>query len=158
MLSCVSVSVLTFISLFSSRAFEISPNAIPIDYVAPTFPALFFPINSVRYNESFLYYTYDIWRFTTYWTLIFFLAFHGVAAVWACLMHRKVMGLFWIMSVYILLSGAQAFISGSVVGLFLAGLYRAGTFGMTTWVPFVWGATQILFQVIGSYSMMSTLL
>ncbi|VVT48640.1 uncharacterized protein SAPINGB_P001878 [Magnusiomyces paraingens] len=138
--------------------FEVSLNTIPIDYAPPPFPSLYLPVNSVRYNGALLFYHYDVWRFTVYWTLIFFAAFHGAAALWACLMHRRPAGFIWILLVYVCFGGIQAFISGSIVGLFVSGLYRAGTFGMTTWVPFVWGATQILFQVIGSYSMMSTLL
>lgn len=105
-----------------------------------------------------LYYLGDIWRFTFYWTLIFFLSFHGCAALWASLMHRKFVGGFWILTTYFLVAGAQAAISGSLVGLMLGAVYRAGLFGMTTWIPLAWGAVQILYMVIRSYSMMSTLL
>lgn len=73
-------------------------------------------------------------------------------------MHRKISGFVWIVLIYMVFSGIQAVVSGSVVSLFVATFYNAGTFGMTTWIPFVWGAAQILFQVITSYSMMSTLL
>lgn len=100
----------------------------------------------------------DIWRFTLYWTLIFFLAFHVCAAAWASLMHRKALGGLWILTTYVLVAGMQATVAGSLVGLMLGAVYRAGLFGMTTWIPFVWGAVQIIYMVVRSYSMMNTFL
>lgn len=138
--------------------FNVFDNAMPIDYVTPRFPSLNLPIGGAAYNSSLLFETKDIWRFTVYWALIFFGAFHTCAGIWACLMHRKISGFVWIMSIYMIFSAIQAFVSGSIVGIFIASFYRAGTFGMTTWLPFSWGAIQILFQVITSYSMMSNML
>lgn len=136
----------------------VSGSTIPVGYVVPRFPALHFPINSPAYQASMLYHLGDIWRFTLYWTLIFYLAFHLCAALWASLMHRKVLGGLWIVVTYAMVAGVQAVISGSLVGLMLGAVYRAGMFGMTTWVPFVWGAVQIIVMVVRSYSMMNTFL
>lgn len=144
---------------FSSSVFDISVNAIPIDYVVPSFPSLYFPIGSPEFKSALLFYPYDIWKFTLYWTFIFFASFHLCASIWASIMHRKsLMDSIYIILFYLIFSGIQALISGSLVGLFIGALYRSGTFGMTTWLPFSWGAIQILFQVVTSYSMMSTLL
>lgn len=87
-----------------------------------------------------------------------FLSFHTCAAVWASLMHRKFVGGFWIIVTYLVVAGLQAAISGSLVGLMLGAVYHAGLFGMTTWIPLVWAAVQIMFMVVRSYSMMSTFL
>lgn len=138
--------------------FEISTNFIPVDYVSPPFPSLYLPVNSAAYNRAILYYASDVWRFTVFWTMTFFAAFHFCAAFWAFAVHRNITGFFWIVLFYLLFSGFQAFVSGCVVSLFIWAVYSAGTFGMTTWVPFAWGVIQILVQVITSYSMMSTLL
>lgn len=135
-----------------------SGSTIPVGYVTPPFPSLTFHINSPEYEDAMLYYLSDMWRFTLYWTLIFFLSFHCCAALWASLMHRKVLGGLWMLATYALFAGVQAVISGSLVGLMISAVYRAGFFGMTTWIPMVWGAVQIIAMVVRSYSMMNTFL
>lgn len=131
---------------------------IPVGYSVPQFPSLSLPINSNNFKVSYLYFTYDIWRFTLFWTLILYMVFHLVAATWACIMRRKVFGSIWIVGTYVLLGGIQAFASGSITGLLLAAIYQSGMFEMSTWIPFVWGMIQVLFLVITSYSMTSTIL
>jgi hypothetical protein len=60
----------------------------------------------------------DIWRFTVFWTLIFFAVFYGAAGTWACVVHRgKFTKTIWIPLVYLLLGLVQALLSGTVVGL-----------------------------------------
>jgi hypothetical protein len=131
---------------------------IPVGYSVPQFPSLSLPINSNNFRVSYLYFTYDIWRFTLYWTLILSMAFHLAAATWACIMNRKLLSGIWIFSTYFILAGIQAFASGSITGLILAAIYKSGMFAMSTWIPFVWGMIQVLFLVITSYSMTSTIL
>jgi len=60
----------------------------------------------------------DIWRFTTYWTLIFIVSIYTLAGCWACLVfgrrHYK-----WaiLLPLLFFITGAFiAFISGSLVG------------------------------------------
>lgn len=55
----------------------------PIGYVKPPFPSLYWPlgVNSDDF-QSFLYYTRDIWEFTTIWTIIFMT---GVYTICACI-------------------------------------------------------------------------
>lgn len=145
--------------MFSSLV--IIGNNVPVGYSTPPFPSLYFPIgpNSKQYHLSYLYYQGDVWRFTLYWTLIWMLAFHLCAASLAVLMHqRKFIGGLWIFVVYGIVSGAQALLSGSFTGLMIGAIYKAGLFGVSTWIPFVWGLIQILFLVISSYSMMSAVL
>lgn len=50
---------------------------VPIGYVVPDFPSLYWPVGSTKphYDIANLYYTYDIWRFTVIWTLIFLWGF-----------------------------------------------------------------------------------
>lgn len=131
---------------------------VPLDYSVPQFPSLILPIDSSSFRASYLYFTYDIWRFTVFWTLILSMAFHMVAAAWACIMYRKLLGSLWILSTYFILAGIQAFASGSITGLMLAAIYTSGMFSMSTWIPFVWGMIQVLFLVITSYSMTSAIL
>lgn len=131
---------------------------VPIGYNVPSFPSLHTPGEGHIYQLSYLYYTFDIWRFTLYWSLIFSVSFHLCAALMAIIMHKKVVGSIWILVVYLGIAGVESFISGSIIGLLIAAIYKAGMFGMSTWIPFVWGLIQILFMVITSYSMMSTVL
>lgn len=132
-------------------------NNIPVGYSTPKFPSLYFPnANGKAFHLAFLYYPYDIWKFTVLWTLIFFGAFHMCVASLAVVMHRKfVLGGLWIIVAYSAMAGIQALISGSIVGLLIGAIYKAGLFGMSTWIPFVWGLLQMVFMVITSYSMMS---
>ncbi|ODQ56700.1 hypothetical protein WICANDRAFT_37073, partial [Wickerhamomyces anomalus NRRL Y-366-8] len=130
---------------------------VPVGYSTPKFPSLYWPVNNKMYTVSYLYYTYDIWKFTIFWSLIFFIGFYGAAGLWAALVHRKLAGGCWILGFYVLIGGVQGIISGTVVGLVLSAIYRAGLFSMSTWIPLCSGVFQILFNVVTSYSMMSVI-
>lgn len=58
--------------------------AAPIGYETPSFPSLYWPLGrfSDDFHSSFLYYTKDIWEFTTVWTIIFMT---GIYTASACL-------------------------------------------------------------------------
>lgn len=130
---------------------------VPIGYVVPDFPSLHWPVGSTKphYEISNLYYTYDIWRFTVIWTLIFFMGFHIIAALWAGLAKRNVRAALVIFAVYVVIGGIEAVVSGSIVGLILTGVYRAGLCSISTWIPMCWAVVQILWMVFTSYSMMN---
>lgn len=52
----------------------VSSLNIPIGYTTPRFPALYWPLGATQseYQQLFLYYSIDIWKFTVYWSLILF--------------------------------------------------------------------------------------
>ncbi|SCV04525.1 LAME_0H19130g1_1 [Lachancea meyersii CBS 8951] len=131
----------------------ITSGDIPIGYVTPKFPSLFWPINNKKYTLSYLYYITDIWKYTVYWTLILFMAFYVAAGLWASFSHRKTAGGLWIMIVYILAGGFQALAAGTVSGLMLAVTYKAGLFAMSTWIPLCFSVVLILFHISTTYSM-----
>lgn len=58
----------------------------PLSYVVPDFPSLYWPIRAPPNAPKYLYYAYDVWRFTLYWTLITVGVAHALAALWAVLM------------------------------------------------------------------------
>lgn len=88
-----------------------------------------------------------------YWTLILFAGFYGSAGLIASYSHRKTAGGIWIMFFYLVAGGIQAIASGTVVGLLIAVIYKAGLFAMSTWVPLSCALMQILFNVSTSYLM-----
>ncbi|KAH3900910.1 May24p SCDLUD_002370, partial [Saccharomycodes ludwigii] len=124
----------------------------PVGYVTPSFPSLYWPINNKKYTVSYLYYTEDIWKFTLYWTLIFFAGFYLAAGIIAVISHRRSfwVGLVWVI-IYLLVGGCQALISGTCIGLLTAAIYRAGLFSMSTWIPLSLAVVQILFNALTSY-------
>ncbi|KAG0049100.1 hypothetical protein BGZ83_006050 [Gryganskiella cystojenkinii] len=132
----------------------------PSDYVTPPWPSLYWPVTDPLNHGVFMYYPRDIWRFTTYWTLIFIVSIYTLAGFWACLVfsrrHYK-----WaiLLPVLFFITGAFiAFLSGSLVGLAIAAVYNAGLYRMSTWVPFLWGLIQALVVIMGSYSTVTTIL
>lgn len=142
---------------------------IPIDYVPPPFPSLFWPFEPLRSPAQYLYYQDDIWRFTVFWTLLTFGAVHLVTSLWAGFMQLrsswtrpkkrpKQMGqtfawVWLIPLVYLVVAGIQAVVAGSIVGLILSTVYKAGYFKMSTWMPFVWGLLNVLIIILSSFSM-----
>lgn len=54
----------------------------PIGYERPPFPSLYWPLGkyATDFDSSFLYYTKDIWEFTTVWTIIFMTGTYTAAA------------------------------------------------------------------------------
>ncbi len=119
---------------------------------------MYWPIGNDKFNVAYLYYLPDIWRFTVFWTMIFFAAVYGSAGVIAWMTHKNLLFGIWVVPFYILIGLVQAFVSGTVAGIVLAIIYKAGLFSMTTWIPFCCGALQILFNVSTSYSMTSPII
>ncbi|KAK9457910.1 hypothetical protein V1511DRAFT_508007 [Dipodascopsis uninucleata] len=129
--------------------FRIQSSYVPWGYETPKFPSLRWPSGSSFDTRYYLYHQYDIWKFTLYWTLILFTSVHGVAGLWAALAnhrHRFKVG------------GIEAVISGSIIGAILGLIYTAGSFTMSTWIPFTWAIIQVLTIIMSSYSMASVVM
>lgn len=61
--------------------------------------------------------------------------------------------LIWIAPVlFIVVGGCEALISGAIVGGLLGGVYQAGYFEMSTWIPFVWGVINTLVLILSSFA------
>lgn len=144
---------------------------VPSDYVRPSFPSLYWPINASPGDPRYLYYQSDIWRFTLYWTLITYAGVHLSASLWAVLMQlrsalasktkplgepnkiRQTLAWVWIIPVvYLLVAGIEAVFAGSVVGLVLGAVYNGGYFKMSTWMPLLWGLLNVLILILSSFS------
>lgn len=105
------------IDIMSSLFTHQVSTAEPPDYVAPSFPSLYFPFPVGGDQAHWLYNTYDIWYFTVAWHLIFFGAVHVVTSAYACLMQYKSWKVIWIVPViYAIIGGIEAIIAGSIVG------------------------------------------
>ncbi|KAK9479854.1 hypothetical protein V1514DRAFT_304182 [Lipomyces japonicus] len=130
---------------------------IPLGYVTPDFPSLKWPTGRRLDSQYYLYYRYDIWKFTLFWTLILYAVAHGVAALWAVLMNRRVKSAV-VFSIYLGVGLIEALISGSIIGAILGLIYTAGLFTMSTWIPFVWGVVQLFVVIMTGYSMASTVI
>ncbi|KAK9313160.1 hypothetical protein V1522DRAFT_410997 [Lipomyces starkeyi] len=130
---------------------------IPDGYQTPSFPSLRWPNGPQLQTVYYLYYHYDIWRFTLFWTLILYGVVHAVAGIWAALMNRRLQsGL--IIAVYLFVGLIEALISASIIGAILGLIYSAGSFTMSTWIPFIWAVVQILTMIMISYSMSSVVM
>lgn len=97
---------------------QMTDNRVPINYQTPAFPSLYDPFPRPNAAVYYLYYTRDIWRFTLYWTLIFYLSSHLSVAAWALAMQ----GRSWriciaIPLVYGIIAGLEALLAGSIIGL-----------------------------------------
>lgn len=147
----------------------VSSLNLPIGYVIPRFPALYWPLGPDfdKYQDLFLFYSVDMWRFVLYWTLIFFVSAYSCAGLSACFnmywrvyRERQVVGgtlrklrirPFMVLISYVLLGCFHGFSSGALVGLMVLAIYRAGSLSMTTWIPFCWGAAQLFYHIASSY-------
>lgn len=127
---------------------------VPVGYTVPKFPSVY-PIYTREFEVAYLYYTYDIWRFTLFWTLIIYVPAHLASAIFAVTMQRRFLSGLMIIGVYLVMSGIQAFVSGTIAGLMLAAIYKSGLFAMTTWIPFSWAFTITFYMIRNSYSMTS---
>lgn len=154
----------------------VSSLDVPIGYSTPVFPSLFWPLGPLRhrFNQLYLYYSFDIWKFTVYWAMIFFASSYLVAGLTACAnmnlkrrrefavipqMNRAISArLIFIVVAYLAVGTTRGFLSGAIVGLLLQAIYRAGALSMSTWIPFCWGCAQILYHISSSYSTSSLLM
>lgn len=95
-----------------------SSSRVPINYQTPGFPSLYDPLPSHHKEAYYLYYTKDIWRFTLFWTLIFYGATHLTVAGCASLTHCRNWSVIWLVPLlYTFIAGLEALLSGSIVGL-----------------------------------------
>ncbi|KAF2423094.1 integral membrane protein [Tothia fuscella] len=128
-------------------------NPAPLDYVTPSFPSLYWPFPVSGPQATYLYHATDIWRFTVLWTLLFYAAVHLAAAGYAIIVQWKNWKVIWIVPVvYVVIGGIEAFLAGSVVGGLIGGVYNAGYFRMSTWIPFVWALINTLILILSSFA------
>jgi hypothetical protein len=145
----------------------ISSLNVPIGYTVPRFPSLYWPLGAQEplFQQLFLHYLLDMWRFTVLWLLIFFGGFYfltGLLAAGIQLRNRlrhatvtrtTVIESAVIIALYSAMGLFQGFVGGLVVGLLVLSIYKAGALSMSTWIPFVWAIAQVLFNVCSSYSL-----
>lgn len=92
-----------------------SQSYIPANYHTPKFPSVYQPLGT---NAQYLYYLNDICRFTIFWTLAIYGAFHVVASGYAFCLQVKNWKVMWIVPiVYCAVAAIEAVLAGSVVGL-----------------------------------------
>lgn len=90
----------------------------PLDYTVPSFPSLYVPIIGEPQSQNYLYHLTDIWRFTLFWTLILYLGTHAAVASFAVAVQWRNYKRMWVVPVvYVLVSGFEALLAGSLVGL-----------------------------------------
>ncbi|KAM3081923.1 hypothetical protein ACMFMG_004386 [Clarireedia jacksonii] len=131
-------------------------NPAPLDYATPPFPSLYLPYWARPGVANYLYYAFDIWRFTLLWTLIVYGITHMAVAGYAILMQlgkgKRAWQYVWIIPlVYAFVGGIEALLAGSLVGLILGAVYNAGYFRMSTWIPFVWSLINVLVLILSSF-------
>ncbi|KAK4106798.1 hypothetical protein N658DRAFT_512535 [Parathielavia hyrcaniae] len=125
----------------------------PAKYTVPPFPSLFWPPQD---STVILYELDEMWKFTLFWTLIFYGLFHlGAVGVAVLMQGGKRMSswkyLWLVPVVYALIAGAEALIAGTLVGLIVGATYIVGNFAMSTWIPFVWGWVNVLVLIVSSF-------
>lgn len=128
----------------------------PVGYVTPPFPSIYWPFGTYRdeFKHAYLYYTSDVWKFTTIWAIILCAGLHTVAA--ACIAFtrwrkRRARTTLWICLAYIIWGAFNGFVAGSVIGVIIAALYNSTQFRVTTWIPFVWGVIILIYAIVSSY-------
>ncbi|KAK2744670.1 hypothetical protein FQN55_006589 [Onygenales sp. PD_40] len=95
-----------------------SAQTIPFDYTTPPFPSLYAPAGPGHNEAAYLYSTGDIWRFTLFWTLLFYTGAHLSVALCAVTMQWRSWKVVWgAPVVYLLIAGLEGLLAGSVVGL-----------------------------------------
>ncbi|QRW17142.1 integral membrane family protein [Rhizoctonia solani] len=137
----------------------------PPGYVVPSFPSLYDPRFDFGDNDPnnpppgtyYLYNSFEIYRFTLYWTLIFYASSFALCGTFALLVRglakRRAPKLFVTVVLAFILTGTFFAVVGSaIVGYVLAAIYSVGYFSMSTWVPFLWALILTLVAVMGSYS------
>ncbi|CAK9439458.1 uncharacterized protein LODBEIA_P35680 [Lodderomyces beijingensis] len=151
----------------------ISSRSVPIGYNTPEFPSLFWPVGPARpsYLNSFLYYSWDVWRFTVYWSLILSGGLYfcvGVIASVSSIVNNyrhklpvgapKMISTVTIILFYVFVGLLKGFIGGAIIGIILAAIYQAGSLAMSAWIPLTWSIAQLLYDITSSYSTSSIIL
>ncbi|KAL4968639.1 uncharacterized protein BDV14DRAFT_145407 [Aspergillus stella-maris] len=127
-------------------------NRVPINYVTPPFPSLYDPFPGRSRVAFYLYHTQDIWRFTLYWTLIFYMGCYlGVAAIALLMQGRNWRICIGVPVIYAVVGALEAVLAGSIVGGVVGSVYEAGNFRMSTWIPIIWGGVNILVLILSSF-------
>lgn len=153
-----------------------SQSVAPLGYVTPSWPSLYWPLPPDSARTHYLYHPGDILRFTVYWTLILVGGIHFITALWACTIQWRNWKLIWIVPpIFVFIGGIEALIAGSIVGgLYvrasrtsdnqetdgsyrLGGVYQAGYFEMSTWIPFVWAVINTLVLILASFAIYGAL-
>lgn len=130
-----------------------APYQLPPAYSPPPFPSLYSPYNTAPGKGKYLYYSSDVWRFTLFWTLLVYGAVHLAASAYAMVMQKKNRRFIWVIPViYMIVAGIEAVLAGSVVGLILGAVYKAGFLRMSTWIPFIWAIINVLVLILSSFS------
>ncbi|OJD36071.1 uncharacterized protein BKCO1_1300069 [Diplodia corticola] len=133
-------------------------NAAPADYETPPFPSLYWPFPVRGHQAYYLYDPGDVWRFTLLWTLIFYGAVHIATSGYAIIVQWRNWKVIWIIPViFCVIGGIEAVIAGSIVGGLLGGVYNAGYYNMSTWIPFVWGLINTLVLILSSFAIQGAL-
>ncbi|KDQ19057.1 hypothetical protein BOTBODRAFT_52241 [Botryobasidium botryosum FD-172 SS1] len=139
-----------------------TPLSAPPGYRTPSFPSLYNPSLEFRdeHGSHFLYKSSDIFRFTLYWTMIFYLSMYAFCGAWALIARRKPPGLgsAFVFLAFVFVGMFLAVLGSVVIGYVLAAVYSVGNFNVSTWVPFQWALIQTLVSILGSYPSIVTLL
>jgi Putative transmembrane protein 170 len=80
----------------------------------------------------------------------------GIAIVFLGRRNWKI-GAWVVPVVYTVVASLEAIVAGSVVGGLLGGVYNAGFYRMSTWIPFVWGLINTVVLVLSSFAISSGL-
>ncbi|KOS18661.1 Uncharacterized protein ESCO_000179 [Escovopsis weberi] len=130
----------------------------PLGYTTPPFPSLGIKdiADFTPGRRHSLFYLSDVWLFTVLWTLIVYAAFHLGAVVVACFMHswnKSSWKSVWLILIpYLVIAGVEAVLAGTIVGLIVGAVYRAGYYEMNTWIPFTWAFISVLVLIISSFA------
>jgi len=97
-------------------------NYPPENYHTPSFPGINWQLRDLTDDHRWsLFHIGDIWRFTVLWTIIIYAVVHLGAAAITIAMHTNKRGsltyLWAVPLLYLIVSGVQALVAGSVVGL-----------------------------------------
>lgn len=76
----------------------------------------------------------------------------------ASLTHKNQPRSIMILLVYVTYGGIQGFIVGTVMGFLIGAIYNSGLFAMSTWIPICCAITQILYEVVKSYSTVGSIM
>ncbi|KAF4580983.1 Transmembrane protein 170 [Ophiocordyceps camponoti-floridani] len=134
------------------------PNDPPPGYETPDWPGLGLPIlgDHTPDKRHTLYTVGASWRFTLLWTLVTYAVVHVAVVFIAFCTHgwkRASWKYTWALPIiYLIVAGIEAVFAGSVTGLMVGAIYRAGYHEMNTWVPLVWGFINVLVLIVSSFS------